>query len=379
MGTDKLKELRDEIDRIDDEIAELYEKRTSAAKEIALYKREHGMGILQTGREAEVLERAASKVSPELADGARLLFTTLMDISKCRQQQLLTEVRPFIPEPERNRPTVGAVTKGSYTADACEKFFGGDCNIRYFPDFAAVFRAVEDEAIDYGVIPIENSTAGEVGATYDLMLRHEFHICKSTMIPINHVLAAKKGAKLSDIRKVMSHQMALRQCSRFLDGGNFTCTAAESTARAAEAVAASGSLTTAAVCSASCAKLFGLEILVDDITDVKDNFTRFIMISKDMQIPKGASVVSLCLTVPHTAGSLYRLLTRFAYCGLNLCRIESKPVPPALAYLKDDAFEFIFYLDFIGSVKDASVAKLLAGLEKEMKFYRFLGNYEELA
>ena len=102
------------------------------------------------------------------------------------------------------------------------------------------------------------------------------------------------------------------------------------------------------------------------------------MISKDLQIPKNASVVSLCLTVPHTAGSLYRLLTKFAYCGLNLCRIESKPMPDALAYLKDDAFEFIFYLDFIGSVKDENVVKLLTDLERGMKFYRFLGNYEEV-
>lgn len=374
----ELKELRNKIDSIDDEIARLFAERTRVACDIAEYKRAHDMPIFQGGREEEVLRRTVEKTPPELADGAKLLFTTLMDISKCRQQQLLTEVKPFIPEKPVIHPTVGAVTKGSYTADACSKFCGEDCTIKYFPDFAAVFKAVEDEAIDYGVIPIENSTAGDVGATYDLMLRHRFFICSSTMIRINHVLAAKKGAKLSDIKVVMSHEMALKQCSRFLEDGRFAFEEASSTAKAAESVAESDDMSVAAVCSASCAKLFGLEPVASDITDIRDNFTRFIMISKELQIPKEASVVSLCLTVPHTAGSLYRILTRFAYCGLNLCRIESKPMPDALAYLKDDAFEFIFYLDFIGSVKDENVVKLLTGLEREMKFYRFLGNYEEI-
>ena len=374
----ELSRLRDEIDKIDDEIAALFEKRADIACEIAEFKREHGMEVFQGGREEEVLKRAGERVRPELSEGARLLFTTLMDISKCRQRETLSDVKPVVSEPQKADPLVGAVTKGSYTADACEKFFGANVRIKYFSDFASVFRAVEDEAIDYGVIPIENSTAGEVSATYDLMLRHRFHICKSTMIPINHVLAAKKGAKLSDIKVVTSHEMALKQCSKFLGDAGFAFEEASSTAKAAETVAASDDISVAAVCSASCARLFGLEPVATDITDIKDNFTRFIMISRDLQIPKGADVVSLCITVPHVAGSLYRTLTRFAYCGLNLCRIESKPMPDWLSYLKDDAFEFIFYLDFIGSIRDMNVVKLLAGLEKEMKFYRFLGNYEEI-
>ena len=374
----ELKALRDEIDRIDDEIAVLFEKRAKVACDVAEYKREHNMTVFQGGRENEVLARAEAAVSPEIKDGARLFFTTLMDISKCRQQQLLTEVREFTTIPAVTYPLVGAVTKGSYTADACEKFCGGDCRIRYFPDFAAVFEAVEKGEIDYGVVPIENSTAGDVGATYDLMLRHDFYICRSTKIRINHVLAAKPGTDPEEIKVVTSHEMALKQCSRFLEKKKYAFSEASSTAKAAETVAASSDPSLAAVCSASCAKLFGLEPVETDITDIKDNYTRFIMISRELQVPENASVVSLCLTVPHTAGSLYRILTRFAYCGLNLCRIESKPVPRHLTYLKDDAFDFIFYLDFIGSIRDEKVIKLLSGLEREMKYYRFLGNYEEI-
>ncbi len=374
----ELKELRDEIDRIDDELAALFEKRAAIACDVAEYKRQHNMAVFQSGREEEVLRKTCAAVSPDLKDAAKLFFTTLMDISKCRQQQVLTEVIPFDVSEEKEMPTVGAVTKGSYTADACEKFFGNNCKISYFQDFAAVFRAVENGEIDYGVLPIENSTAGDVGATYDLMLRHEFYICRSTKIRINHVLAAKKGTDISDINVVMSHEMALKQCSKFLEEQKFAFSETSSTAKAAEYVAASSDNSVAAICSASCARLFGLEPIAEDITDIKDNFTRFLMISKKLQVPEKASVVSLCLTVPHTPGSLYRILTRFAYCGLNLCRIESKPMPDSLAYLKDDAFDFIFYLDFIGSIKDENVIKLLTGLERETKFYRFLGNYEEI-
>ena len=373
-----LKELRDRIDEIDDELAELFVKRAQVACDVAEYKRDHNMAIMQPGREEEVLRKVCEHIPDELKDGARLFFTTLMDISKCRQQQLLTEVVPFKTVGETKDPVVGAVTRGSYTADACEKFCGSGVNIRYFPDFGAVFEAVENGEIDYGVLPIQNSTAGIVGATYDLMLRHSFYICRSTMIPINHVLAAKKGTRLSDIRVVTSHEMALKQCSKFLEERRYAFAEASSTAKAAESVAQSDDMTMAAVCSASCARLFGLEPVAHDITDIKDNFTRFIMISKEMQVPKNAGIVSLCLTVPHTAGSLYRLLTRFAYCGLNLCRIESKPVPDSLAYLKEDAFDFIFFLDFIGSIDDENVIKLLIGLEKQMRYYRFLGNYEEI-
>ena len=374
-----LKELRDEIDRVDDEMAVLFERRAKLACDVAEYKREHGMEILQTGREREVLEKTQKKVSDDLKNASNLFFTTLMDISKCRQQQLLTRSVPFTSFPEIEDPVIGAVTKGSYTADACEKFCCEGCRIEYFSDFAEVFRAVENGDIDYGALPIENSTAGEVNTTLQLMIKHDFFIVKSTKIRINHVLAGKKGAKLSDIKVAMSHEMALKQCSGFIEKKRLAVSEESSTARAAELVAQSDDKSIAAICSASCAKLFGLQILAEDICDIGDNYTRFIMISKNLQVSERSNIVSLCLTVPHTAGSLYRLLTRFAYCGLNLCRIESRPVPGNLAYLKDDAFDFIFYLDFIGSIKDENVIKLLIGLEKEMRFYRFFGNYEELA
>lgn len=370
--------IRKEIDKIDDELIALFEKRSKLACDVAEYKKANNMQVFQKGREDFILDRVAEKSSPEMKNASRLLFQTIMDISKCRQQQILTEPYPFhISKETKECPKVVTVTKGSYSADAFRKFFGDNCKVDYFTDFYEVFRAVENGTADFGVIPIENSTAGDVSETYDLMGKHNFYICKSTKIRIEHVLAAKKGVKPEDIKTVMSKGIALKQCSGFLKEKGYACEECSNTAAAAKRVA-EGDSDTAAICSRSCAGLFGLEPVAEDIADIKDNYTRFILISKKLYVTEKSSVISLSLSLPHTPGSLYRMLTRFAYCGLNLCRIESKPMPSSLADVKDDAFDFIFYLDFIGSINNGDVIKLLNNLEQESKYYRFLGNYEEL-
>lgn len=371
--------IRGEIDEIDNQLTALYEKRTRLAAEVAKYKKEHDMPVLQKGREDFILEKVGAAVSPELKNGAQLLFTTLMDLSKCRQQQLLTEQRDYkIVPPVSGRPVAATVTKGSYSADACEKFFDGNCDVRYFRSFDEVFKAVERGEVDYGVLPIENSTAGDVSTTYDLMGNHHFFICKTTTVHIDHILAVKPGVRADEITEIRSHEMALRQCSGFLAEKGVKTTVMRTTAEAAEYVAGLDSDCCAAICSRSCAKMFGLSVAAENIVDIKDNYTRFILISNRLEVPENASVISLSLAVPHTTGSLYRLLTRFAYCGLNLSRIESKPIPTDYADVKDDAFDVVFYLDFIGSIRSAEVVKLLNNLEDEMKYYRFLGNYAEI-
>ncbi len=374
-----LSAIRAEIDEIDEQLLKLFEKRSQLACDVARYKKENNMPVLQKDREKFILDKAQAAVSDEMKNGVRVLFTTLMDLSKCRQQQLLTELRPFVVFPRREgKPVAATVTRGSYSAEACGKFFGGNCDIRYFRCFDEVFSAVERGEVDYGVLPIENSTAGDVSATYDLMGKHNFYICQTVKIHISHILAAKKGVKLSDVRTIYSHEMAIRQCSGFLRRSPADAIPMNTTAEAAKFVSYSDEEGAAAICSKACAELYGLETIAEDISDIKDNYTRFILISKQLEVPDNASVVSLSLTLPHTPGSLYRLLTRFAFCGLNLSRIESKPVPPDFSEVKDDAFDFIFYLDFIGSITSPEVVKLLNNLEDEMKYYRFLGNYGEL-
>lgn len=372
-----LNAIRAEIDEIDEQLLRLFEKRSDLVCDVAKYKKENNMAVFQQDREQHILDKAAAGVADEMKNGVRLLFTTLMDISKCRQQQLLTETRPFrVFSPARKKPIAATITRGSYSAEACSRFFDGNCDIRYLRNFEEVFSAVEAGEVDYGVLPIENSTAGDVSATYDLMGKHRFYISKTVKVHISHILAAKKGTALSDVKTVYSHEMAIRQCAAFLEDFPADAIPMSSTAEAAKFVSYADE-PCAAICSAPCARLYGLEPLAEDISDIRDNFTRFILISNRLEIPENASVVSLSLTLPHTPGSLYRLLTRFAFCGLNLSRIESKPVPPDFSELKDDAFDFVFYLDFIGNIQSPEVVKLLNNLEDEMKYYRFLGNYAE--
>lgn len=369
--------LRKEIDKIDDELIELLVKRSELACDVAKYKKENNMEVFQQGREQFILDRVSEKVPDEMKSSAAIIFQTIMDLSKCRQSYLLTAMRDFkIHKHMSGRPSAATVTKGSYSAVACEKLFEGKCDVKYVRHFEDVFEAVEKGEVDYGVLPIVNSTAGDVSDTYDLMGKHNFYICKTTDIHITHVLAAKKGTKLSDIKNVFSHEMALKQCSGFMNENGFTGIEASTTAKGAQIVAKTDETDCAAICSAMCAEMNGLEILAENIADIKDNYTRFILISNRLEVSENASVISLSLTLPHTPGSLYRLLTRFSYCGLNLLRIESKPMPSNFADVKSDAFDFIFYLDFEGNIRNRAVVKLLNNLETEMKYYRFLGNYE---
>ncbi len=372
--------IRKEIDKIDDQLIELFEKRTQLACDVAKYKKENNMEVFQQGREQFILDRVNDSVSDEMKSSAALLFQTIMDLSKCRQSDLLTDKKEFkLHKHMGGRPLAATVTKGSYSAVACEKFFGGKCDVKYVRHFDEVFEAVEKGEVDYGVLPIVNSTAGDVSDTYDLMGKHNFYICKTADIHISHVLAAKKGAKLEDIKTVYSHEMAIKQCSEFIAENDLSPVEASTTAKGAQIVAKSEEADCAAICSAMCAEMNGLDILAENISDIKDNYTRFILISNRLEVSENASVISLSLTLPHTPGSLYRLLTRFAYCGLNLLRIESKPMPSGFADMKDDAFDFIFYLDFEGSIRNDAVVKLLTNLENEMKYYRFLGNYEGIS
>ena len=335
------------------------------------------MQVFQQGREQFILDRVSGAVPSEMKSSMEIIFQTIMDLSKCRQSHLLTERRDFkIHKHMSGRPLAATVTKGSYSAVACEKFFDGKCDVKYVRHFDDVFEAVEKGEVDYGVLPIVNSTAGDVSDTYDLMGKHNFYICKTTDIHISHVLAAKKGTKLSDVKNVFSHEMALKQCSGFMAEHSFIGVEASTTAKGAQIVAKTDETDCAAICSAMCAQMNGLEIIAENIADIKDNYTRFILISNRLEVSEKASVISLSLTLPHTPGSLYRLLTRFSYCGLNLLRIESKPMPSNFADVKSDAFDFIFYLDFEGSIRNSAVVKLLNNLETEMKYYRFLGNYE---
>lgn len=374
-----LKSIRNKIDDIDKKILELFVERMALASDVANYKRQNGMEVYQEGRENEVLERISKLSPPEFEKGARMLFANIMDISKTLQTDILSDEGKFNAKAgQKINPHVACQgTKGSYSEVAYEALFSGDSSLEFHETFDEVFKAVDNGKVDYGILPIENNTAGDVAQTYELMNKYNFYISKVVAIPINHVLACVKGADFSQINKVYSHEQALRQCSGFFENNpSLMPKVYENTATAAKMVAEKGDFKISAICSAESARLYNLDIIRTEIADNLENYTRFICISKDLEIDDDADTISVALSTRNEPAALYRLLTKFAVNGLNLTKIENKPLPATVK--KEHEFDVLFYLDFTGSVRDLSVSRLLNSLENGMKFYKFLGNYKSI-
>jgi len=217
--------------------------------------------------------------------------------------------------------------EGAYSQLACEKMFNVP-NIMYFKTFKSVFDAIDKDMCRYGVLPMENSTAGSVNEIYDLMMDYHFNIIRSTRVKIDHNLLAKSGTKILQIREIYSHEQAINQCAKFLDGlVNVKVTACANTAAAAKMVAESDRNDVAALSSRTCADLYQLAILSCNVQDNDNNYTRFICISKQLEIYPGADKTSIMMVIPHKPGALYKVLSRFYALGINLIKLESRPIP----------------------------------------------------
>ena len=372
---------RAEIDNIDGQLQKLFEKRMQMAAEISRLKSARSISTVNAEREREILLRVDDSSTPDLRLYNRVLFTTLFDLSRSYQNRLRHPSGPVSDVlakatrreglPERGQIACQGV-EGAYSQQACDKLFALP-GITYFRSFAGVAQAVERGLCQYGVLPIENSSHGTVNAVYDLVRDHRFFIVRSLKLHIRHTLLANPGATMESIREVISHEQAIGQCSRFLkDHPGLKVTAAENTAIAAKFVAESGRTDIAAISSARCAELYGLAVLNDHVQNSDNNYTRFICISKELEIYPGANRISLMLSLPHRPGALYSIIAKFAALGLNLTKLESRPVPGS-------DFEFLFYFDLESSVDSPatlSVLNELAAVPSER--FVFLGNYSEL-
>jgi chorismate mutase/prephenate dehydratase len=333
-----IENLRAQIDAIDNEITELFGKRMEISRLVSEYKKESRLKVLDRSRERGILTRVTEMVEPELEVYAQTLFQTLFNLSRSYQNMLLSKDHPLRLEIENSLeqtpelfPKKAVVAcqgvEGAYSQIAADKLFSLP-NIMYFNSFEGVFTAVEKGLSRYGILPIENSSHGSVTQVYDLMKRHNFHIVRSLKLKIDHSLLAKKGSKPSDIKEIYSHEQAIGQCSRFIEGlEGVKVTMVENTAVAAQKVAQSERDDVAALSSGNCAELYGLTALGVDVQDNANNFTRFICISKNPEIYPGANKISLMLSLPHRPGSLYDTISKFSVLGLNLTKLESRPVP----------------------------------------------------
>lgn len=369
-----LPDIRKEIDDIDSRILDLFIQRMQAAEKVAMVKKRDGLPITNLKREQEILD-AFEERGGEFGSGARTMLATLIDISCAYQQMLLYGEDGKL---RKRLMTAGSILKGSkiacqgttgaYSHLAARQFFGEDAEPMFFPKFQDVFDAVTEGYTDFGVLPIENTTAGAVDDVYDLLTRHGFYIVGETDVAINHCLLAPKGASMQDIKEVYAHPQALSQCARYIQRHGFETNEYSNNAVAAKHVSRWNDPTKAAIASSVAGRQFDLDILEEDIQDIDGNQTRFIIISKNMVIREGADKISLTFSLPHQTGSLYRVLSRFAANGMNISKIESRP-------LKGQNFSYRFYLDFNGNVHDEKVCSLICALSTEMSHFKFLGNY----
>lgn len=303
-----LNKIREEINRVDDELLECFIKRMELSYEVAKAKHKEGLKIKNKSREREILDRV-TKNSGEFAPYARLLYSTLFDLSKSYQSEFLLrsheleeQIKKAVEETPDLLPRKGMIavqgTEGSYSQQASDKLFPMG-HLMYFDTFESVFDAVEQGLCDYGVLPIENSSNGSVKEVYELMEKKHFSIISSLRLFIHHGLLGKKGIKKEDIKEIISHRQALEQCSRYLDQfKNVTVTSVKNTALAAKTVSESDRKDLAAISSLHCADLYGLEIIEDNIQNSDNNYTRFICISKNLEIYPEPIEYPLCLQLP---------------------------------------------------------------------------------
>lgn len=377
-----LNQYRQRIDEIDDQLLSLFAERMEVAAGIAAYKKENNLPVLDMRREREKLLQIAEKTPEGLKDYAVSLYSLIFELSRSSQNRLLgtrSELTEQIETALRETPQLfpGNATvacqgvEGSYQQMACERLFKLP-NLFFFSSFGAVFSAIESGLCHYGVIPVENSTAGSVNAVYDLMMRHNFRIVRSVRLKIDHNLLAKPGVKLEEIREIYSHEQAISQCSAFLqEHPGIRVIACENTAAAAKMVADSSRRDIAALASRACMRLYHLEALAESVQNQGNNHTRFICISKDLEIYPGADRTSLMLVLPHQPGSLYKLLSRFYALGININKLESRPMP-------ERNFEFMFYFDLETSVYSPEFLQLMAELPGLCDSFSYLGSYSEV-
>ena len=377
-----LKEIRAQIDDIDNDLVTLFNKRMALSAQVAEYKKANNMPIYVPSREREILLDVATKSGPEMANYARVLYSMIFELSRSYQSKRNAEFSDLyktITESIENTPKLFPQTpfvacqgvEGAYSQIACEKMFKSPM-IMYFKNFEGVFNAIEQGLCQYGILPIENSTAGSVKKVYDLMIHHNFSIVKTFRMKIEHNLLAKPGTKLSDIKEIYSHEQAINQCAGFVAKlTGVTVIPVENTAVAANMVAQSPRTDVAAISSHTCEEIYGLISLVDSIQDESNNRTRFICISKNLEIYPGSDKTSIMMILPHKPGALYRVLARMYVLGINVIKLESRPIP-------DSDFEFMFYFDLETSIYSEEFVQLMCELEDLCEDFKYLGSYTEV-
>lgn len=373
-----LQEIRGQLDEIDSQLVELFERRMKLCADVAEFKIDTGKPVYDGEREQQKLENVMAQARGEFnRQGVRELFTQIMTISRRLQYRLLarrgfTLDSGFTMVEKLKRDQARIVyqgVEGAYSHAAAIQYFGEDADMYNVASWDDAMREVEENRADYAVLPIENSSAGAVSGNYDNLVKHNLYIVAETQVTVTHALLGLKEAGLSDIKRIYSHPQALMQCSRYLNANRqWTQFSVENTAGAAKKVLEDQDPAQAAVASETAGRLYGLKVLERAINHEKDNTTRFIILSRTPVYQRGANKVSICFEGAHKSGSLYNMLGNFIYNDVNMVMIESRPI-------EGRSWEYRFFVDVEGSLGDASIQNALKGISEEAVSMRILGNY----
>jgi len=374
-----LLEIRDRIDVVDKQIADLYEQRMKLTEEVADFKIKNNMPVLDRTREKEKIERLQELATDDYnRRNIAELFEQIMSMSRKRQYRKLSENNMgtdtgFTKVDSLNVENATIVfqgTEGAYSEMAMKSYFGKEIKNFSVSTFRDAMEAIRSGEADYAVLPIENSSAGIVSENYDLLVEYNNSIVGEQIIKIEHVLLGLPEAELTDITDVYSHPQALMQCAKYLDYHRaWEVHTYQNTAMAAKKICEDKKINKAAIANRGTADLYGLKVLASGFQNNVFNSTKFVVVTGKKVYEKDADKISICFELPHSSGSLYRALSHFIYNGLNMTKIESRPV-------EIRNWEYRFFVDFEGNLEDAAVKNALRGLKEETTDLMILGNYK---
>ena len=369
-----LEDYRVEIDKIDREITQLLEKRMNVAKAISKYKMENNMQIFHPDREKMVIEKNKGYLeNKEYEELVESFYDNLMYLSRLVQQKEIYPENKIYTKPyknDRENLVVGYQgVAGSFGNEAMLKYFKNIKEAKSYEKFEEVFKAVESGEIEYGILPVENSSTGGIGTVEDLLKEYNLYIVGEECIKISQNLVGIKGATVDDIKEVYSHPQGFEQSTKFFDKHkNYNLIPYSNTAISAKLVSDLKDKSKAAIASERAAKLYDLKIIKKDVNDLKNNYTRFIVIGRDLECDETCDKVSILFSVEDTSGGLYNLIRDIKEFGLNMSKIESRPN-------RNNPWNYIFFVDFDGNLFDENIKQAVNVISRNSKYFKLLGCY----
>ena len=361
---------RNRIDEIDQKLIELFEERMNIVVDVARYKEANNLPIFNKQREDEVIAKNVARVKDEaLKSYTRDMLHSLMDISKEYQCEKIGKREAALSKGKEIKLGFQG-DLGSFGEEALIKYFGKGYAKTNFEEFEDVFTALKFSEIDYGVLPIENSSTGSITAVYDLLKKYGFHIVGETLLRIEHNLLGVKGTKIEDIKEVYSHSQGFEQSSDYIKTlKDIKTIPYHNTAISAKYVSESNDSTKVAIAGKRAAEIYDLEILQKAINNAKENYTRFIVIGREFESTELCNKLTISFTVPNKAGYLYKQLEAFSNSNINMRKIESRP-------MGNGSFNYFFYVDIDGNINIPEVKAALDMVEETAQDFRILGAYK---